>query len=64
MPEATKPRLKLYYASPSRASTAMWMLEELGEPYEIEAAQPQERATSASPNTSRINPMGKVPTHR
>ena len=36
MSEAPKPRLKLYHASPSRSSVTLWMLEELGEPFEIE----------------------------
>ena len=27
--------LTLYHASPSRSSVVLWMLEELGEPYDI-----------------------------
>ena len=50
MPEEQKPRLKLYYASPSRASVTMWMLEEVGEPYEIEL-RASRMATSTSPRS-------------
>jgi glutathione S-transferase len=60
MPEETKPRLKLYYASPSRASVAMWMLEELGEPYETELLSLR-NGDQRKPAFLAINPMGKVP---
>jgi glutathione S-transferase len=60
MPEETKPRLKLYYASPSRASVAMWMLEELGEPYEVELLS-LKNGDQRKPAFLAINPMGKVP---
>ncbi|MFT5353227.1 MAG: glutathione S-transferase [Polyangiales bacterium] len=51
---------RLYYAPRTRAFTALWLLEELGEPYELE---------SFSIHTGRhkkddylaLNPMGKVP---
>ncbi|MTI44007.1 glutathione S-transferase family protein [Roseibium hamelinense] len=39
----------------TRAMRVMWMLEELGEPYEIDPALPQSEAAKA------INPSGKVP---
>ncbi len=29
------PKLTLYHAAPSRSSIARWMLEEVGEPYDI-----------------------------
>jgi glutathione S-transferase len=60
MPEEAKPRLKLYYASPSRASVAMWMLEELGEPYEVEFLS-LKNGDQHKPAFLAINPMGKVP---
>ena len=31
-----EPALKLYHAPPSRSSIALWMLEELGEPFTLE----------------------------
>jgi glutathione S-transferase len=61
MPEEQKPRLKLYYASPSRASVTMWMLEEVGEPYEIELLS-LKNGDQHKPAYLAINPMGKVPT--
>jgi glutathione S-transferase len=60
MTEENKPGLKLYYASPSRASVAMWMLEELGEPYEIELLS-LKNGDQRKPAFLAINPMGKVP---
>jgi glutathione S-transferase len=61
MPEATKPRLKLYHASPSRSSVTLWMLEELGEPYEIELLS-LKNGDQHKPEYLAVNPMGKVPT--
>ena len=55
-----RPRLKLYHGAPSRSSVVRWMLEEIGEPYEIELldlkAGDQTKASYLA-----INPMGKVP---
>jgi glutathione S-transferase len=56
----TKPRLKLYHAFPSRSATVRWMLEEIGEPYEIERLD-LKAADQAKPAYLAINPMGKVP---
>ena len=39
----------------SRAFRVMWMLEELGQPYEVEAALPHSEAAK------RHNPLGKIP---
>lgn len=54
-------RLILHHAAPSRSSTVLWMLEELGAPYELHAldlkAGEQRQAAYLA-----INPMGKVPT--
>lgn len=57
----TKPRLKLYHAVPSRAATVRWMLEEIGEPYEIEVLN-LKQGDQAKPAYLALNPMGKVPT--
>jgi glutathione S-transferase len=53
-------KLKLYHAMPSRSSTARWMLEETGEPYEIELLNLKE-GDQHKPAYLAINPMGKVP---
>jgi len=55
-----KPRLKLYHASPSRSATARWMLEEVGEPYDIEVLE-LGQGDQHKPAYLAINPMGKVP---
>jgi len=55
-----KPKLKLYHAAPSRSSVARWMLEEIGEPYEIELLNLKE-GDQRKPSYLAINPMGKVP---
>jgi len=52
--------LTLYHAAPSRSSIARWMLEELGESYDLHVlslAKGEQRA----PDYLAVNPMGKVP---
>jgi glutathione S-transferase len=52
--------LTLYHAAPSRSSIVRWMLEELGEPYDLHVlslAKGEQRASGYL----AINPMGKVP---
>ena len=56
-----KPKLTLYHAAPSRSSIVLWMLEELGEPYEIELLS-LKAGDQLKPGYLAINPMGKVPT--
>jgi glutathione S-transferase len=52
--------LVLYHAAPSRSATVRWMLEEVGEPYDIHllslAAGDQQK-----PEYLAVNPQGKVP---
>lgn len=55
------PALKLYHASPSRSSIVLWMLEELGEPYELELVSLKD-GDQLKPAYLAVNPMGKVPT--
>jgi len=52
--------LTLYHASPSRSSIALWMLEEIGEPYDIKPIKLSE-GQQLKPDYLAINPMGKVP---
>ena len=54
------PSLKLYHASPSRSSIALWMLEEVGEPYDIKLLK-LSAGDNMKPDYLAINPMGKVP---
>jgi glutathione S-transferase len=52
--------LRLHYAPRTRAFTALWLLEELGEPYELHAMTLSSGAHK-TPEFLRKNPMGKLP---
>ena len=52
--------LTLYHASPSRSSIVLWMLEEVGQPYDIKLVRLSE-GDNLKPDYLAINPMGKVP---
>ena len=52
--------LTLYHASPSRSSAVLWMLEELGQPYELKLLS-LKQGDNLKPDYLAINPMGKVP---
>jgi glutathione S-transferase len=56
-------KLTLYHAAPSRSSIARWMLEEIGEPYEIKLLRLSE-GDQQKPDYLAINAMGKVPALR
>ncbi len=55
--------LTLYHAAPSRSSIVRWMLEELGEPYELEIMD-LKSGIQRQAEYRKINPMGKVPALR
>jgi glutathione S-transferase len=52
--------LLLYHAAPSRSATVRWMLEEVGEPYDIHLLKLSE-GDQQKPEYLAINPQGKVP---
>jgi glutathione S-transferase len=52
--------LTLYHAVPSRSSIARWMLEEVGQPYEVRLLDLQ-KGEQRRPDYLAVNPMGKVP---
>jgi len=54
------PNLTLYHASPSRSSIVLWMLEEIGQPYDIRLVK-LSASDNLKPDYLAINPMGKVP---
>jgi glutathione S-transferase len=54
------PDLALYHAAPSRSSIVLWMLEELGQPYDIKLIK-LSAGDNLKPDYLAINPMGKVP---
>jgi len=52
--------LTLYHASPSRSSVVLWMLEEIGEPYDLKVLN-LKNGENRQPDYLAVNPMGKVP---
>lgn len=52
--------LTLYHANPSRSAVALWMLEEIGQPYDIHKLDLQ-KGDQLKTDYLGINPMGKVP---
>ncbi len=53
-------KLTLYHAAPSRSSIVRWMLEELGEPYDVQLLS-LSKGEQLAPDYLAVNPMGKVP---
>jgi glutathione S-transferase len=53
-------KLTLYHAAPSRSQVVRWMLEELGEPYDIHLLN-LAKGEQSKPEYLAINSMGKVP---
>ena len=55
--------LTLYHIAPSRSSVVHWMLEEIGEPFDLHMLS-MKKGDNRQPDYLEINPMGKVPTLR
>jgi glutathione S-transferase len=53
-------KLTLYHAAPSRSSIPHWMLEEIGEPYDLHLLS-LKNGDNRKPDYLAVNPMGKVP---
>ena len=53
-------KLTLYHAAPSRSSIVRWMLEEIGEPYDLHVLS-LKKGENREPAYLAVNPMGKVP---
>jgi glutathione S-transferase len=53
-------KLTLYHAAPSRSSIVHWMLEELGQPYDLHLLS-FTKGDNRAPDYLAVNPMGKVP---
>jgi glutathione S-transferase len=53
--------LTLFHAPQSRSAITRWLLEELGQPYEIKRLNLREGEQN-TPDYRALNPMGKVPT--
>jgi glutathione S-transferase len=56
-------KLTLYHAAPSRSSIVRWMLEEMGEPYDVHHLN-LSNGDNRAPDYLAVNPMGKVPALR
>ncbi len=56
-------KLTLYHAVPSRSMVTRWMLEEVGEPYDVHLLSLAKGDNRAADHLA-INPMGKVPALR
>src|SRR3954463_8751232 len=56
-------RLTLYHAVPSRSMVTRWMLEEVGEPYDVHLVNLGKGENRAAEHLA-VNPMGKVPALR
>jgi glutathione S-transferase len=56
-------KLTLFHAAPSRSAVTRWMLEEIGEPYDIHFMS-LSKGDNRTPEYLAINPMGKVPALR
>lgn len=57
------PNLTLYHAAPSRSSIVLWMLEEVGQPYELHVLS-LKNGDNLKTDYLKVNPMGKVPAVR
>lgn len=57
---ARSPAVTLYFAPRSRASRALWLLEELGVTYDLHVVD-LDRNGQKGPEILALNPMGKVP---
>src|SRR5215475_13569143 len=55
--------LTLYHAVPSRSMVTRWMLEEVGEPYDVHLVSLAKGENRAADHLA-VNPMGKVPALR
>ena len=53
--------LKLFHAPTSRSSRIIWLLEELGEPYEIQYVTIRRGDGTGAPDPANPHPQGKAP---
>ncbi len=54
-------KLTLYHMAPSRSAIVHWMLEEIGQPYDLRVLD-LSKGEGRTPEYLALNPMGKVPT--
>src|SRR6266496_1748888 len=56
-----RPMLILHHLENSRSHRILWLLEELGVPYEIKRYQRDAKTSLAPPELLRVHPLGKSP---
>jgi len=56
--------ITLYWCPRTRASRILWLLEELGTPFEIHEVDVRDAEAKSDPEFRRASPMGKVPAIR
>ncbi len=60
MPRMT-PKLTVHHLENSRSQRVLWLLEELGVPYEVQRYARDKRTFLAPPELERVHPLGKSP---
>src|SRR6185295_17915749 len=55
------PMLTLHHLNDSRSQRILWLLEELGTPYEMKRYQRNAETRLAPPELAKIHPLGKSP---
>ena len=55
--------LTLHHLNNSRSQRILWLLEELGTPYEMKRYQRDATTRLAPPELKKIHPLGKSPDH-
>lgn len=53
--------ITLHHLNKSRSKRIIWLLEELGQPYEIKRYQRDSQTFLAPPELKQIHPLGKSP---
>src|SRR5476649_1193955 len=56
-----KPMLTLHHLNDSRSQRILWLLEELGTPYEMKRYQRNAETRLAPPELTAVHPLGKSP---
>ncbi|KAJ7099489.1 glutathione S-transferase [Mycena belliarum] len=59
--ESETPKITLHWLEKSRSQRILWLLEELGVPYEIEVHKRDPKTSLALPELKTIHPLGKSP---
>jgi glutathione S-transferase len=61
MSSSDAPKITLHWLEKSRAQRILWLLEELGVPYEIKTYKRDPKTQFAAPELKAVHPLGKSP---